>query len=324
MTSPTSLREITILGVGGLSDQAAKRIPASFALTRIERSDPALVTPEMASSVRGIANFGGVNAALIDALPNLEIIASFGVGYDGVDARHAASRGIMVTNTPDVLTEEVADTALGLLLMTVRELTAAERYLREGRWAAQGAYPLTSSMRDRTVGMVGLGRIGLAIARRLDAMQVPVVYHARNGRPDVPYRHYPDLRAMAAAVDTLMVIVPGTASTRHLIDAEILRALGTNGVLINVARGTVVDEEALVDALRTRTILAAGLDVFAQEPKVPDALIALPNAVLLPHVGSASVHTRRAMGQLVVDNVQSWFEHGAPLTPVPETPWSRA
>ena len=171
--------------------------------------------------------------------------------------------------------------------------------------------------------MVGIGRIGIAIARRLDAMQVPVVYHARNGRADVPYRHYPNLRSMAADVDTLMVIVPGTTSTRHLINADILQALGPNGVLINVARGPVVDEAALVDALQTRTILAAGLDVFEYEPRVPDALIALPNTVLLPHVGSASIHTRKAMGQLVVDNVQSWFEHGVPLTPVPETPWPR-
>jgi lactate dehydrogenase-like 2-hydroxyacid dehydrogenase len=221
-----------------------------------------------------------------------------------------------------VLTEEVADTTLGLLLMTVRELSAAERHLRAGQWT-EAPYPLTGSLRDRTVGMVGLGRIGLAIARRLDAMKVPVVYHSRRAQPDVPYRYYPSPLAMAADVDTLIVIVPGGAETRHLIDAAVLGALGPRGVLINVARGSVVDEPALVAALANGTIQAAGLDVFAHEPHVPADLIALPNAVLLPHVGSASVHTRRAMGQLVVDNLRSWFEQGTPLTPVPETPWPR-
>ena len=221
-----------------------------------------------------------------------------------------------------MLTEEVADTALGLLLMTVRELSAAERHLRAGKWPA-GNYPLTGTMRDRTVGIVGLGRIGMAIARRLDAMQVPVVYHTRRPRPDVAYRHYADLAAMATDVDTLIVVVPGTAETRNMIDADILKALGPNGVLINIGRGIVVDEPALIAALKDGTIRAAGLDVFADEPNVPAELIALPNAVLLPHVGSASVHTRDAMGQLVVDNLRSWFEKGKPLTPVPETPWPR-
>jgi len=229
-----------------------------------------------------------------------------------VDVHAAAGRGVIVTNTPDVLTEEVADTVLGLLLMTVRELSAAERHLRAGKWAADGAYPLTSSLRDRTVGLVGLGRIGLTIAKRLDVMKVPVVYHARRQRDDVPYRHYADLCAMAADVDTLIVIVPGGASTRHLVDAAVLKALGPNGVLISAGRGTSVDEAALIDALRNRTIHAAGLDVFADEPNVPAALMALPNAVLLPHVGSASVHTRRAMGQLVVANLTSWFDDGRP------------
>ncbi|HEY2431402.1 MAG TPA: 2-hydroxyacid dehydrogenase [Vicinamibacterales bacterium] len=273
--------------------------------------------------IRGLARGGHapVDRQLIERLPRLEIIASFGVGYDAIDLVAAAERGVVVTNTPDVLTEEVADTAIGLLLMTVRELGAAERYLRAGRWAAQGPYPLSPSLRDRTVGIVGLGRIGMAIARRLDAMKVSVAYHSRRARADASYRYYPHLREMAADVDVLLVIVPGTAATRHLVDADVLAALGPNGVLINVGRGSVVDEAALIAALKNGTIRSAGLDVFAHEPQVPTELLALPNAVLLPHVGSASVYTRQAMGQLVVDNLRSWFQDGKPLTPVPETPW---
>lgn len=277
--------------------------------------------------IRGIANGNGgiVDRDLMARLPNLEIVANFGVGYDSVDVEAAAERGIVVTNTPDVLTEEVADTAIGLLLMTVRELSAAERYLRAGRWAKEGPYRLTqASMRNRTVGIVGLGRIGCAIARRLEAMQVPVVYHSRNRRSDVPYRYYADLTAMATDVDTLLFVLPGGPATRHLVNRELLGALGPDGVLINIGRGSTVDEPALIEALENGTILAAGLDVYPNEPKVSQALIALPNAVLLPHVASASLHTRKAMGQLVVDNLKSWFESGKPITPVPETPWPPA
>jgi lactate dehydrogenase-like 2-hydroxyacid dehydrogenase len=205
--------------------------------------------------------------------------------------------------------------------MTVRELSAAERHLRAGSWVREGNYPLTATLRDRTVGIVGLGRIGMAIARRLDAMQVPVVYHTRHPRTDVGYRYFADLRAMAETVDLLVVVIPGTLETKNLIDREILAALGPSGILINMGRGTVIDERALIEALRARTILAAGLDVFPDEPNVAPELIALSNTVLLPHVGSASVHTRNAMGQLVVDNLTSWFDKGRPLTPVPETPW---
>ena len=306
------MAKIDILSAGALPEKTRLALADAFTIHDGEDLDGA---------IRGLARGGhfDVDRALFDRLPKLEIVASFGVGYDGIDLKAAADRGIVVTNTPDVLTEEVADTALGLLLMTVRELSAAERHLREGKWT-KGNYPLTGTLRDRTVGIVGLGRIGMAIARRLDAMQVPVVYHTRHARRQVPYRYYADLRAMAADVDTLIVVLPGTPSTTNLIDAAILKALGTDGVLINIGRGVVVDEPALIAALKDGTIRAAGLDVFADEPNVPDALIALPNAVLLPHVGSASVHTRDAMGQLVVDNLRSWFKEGKPLTPVPETP----
>jgi lactate dehydrogenase-like 2-hydroxyacid dehydrogenase len=262
-----------------------------------------------------------VDEALLAALPKLQIISSFGVGYDHIDANAAAKRGIVVTHTPDVLTEEVADTAIGLLLGTVRELPQAERYLRAGKWPT-GNYPLSrATLRDRTVGMVGLGRIGIAIARRLEAFGVPVVYHTRRPRPELGYRHYPRLTDMARDVDTLMVIVPGGAATKNMIDAEVLAALGPNGIVINVARGSVIDEPALIAALRDRKILAAGLDVFVAEPHVPEELLAMDNVVLLPHVGSASEFTRAKMDQLLVDNILAWAAGKPPLTPVPETPF---
>jgi lactate dehydrogenase-like 2-hydroxyacid dehydrogenase len=309
------LPTIEILSIGSLPEGTGRALAEQF-IVRGPKDD--------LSAIRGIARGGGrslVDRALIDRLPNLEIIANFGVGYDGIDLQRAAERGIVVTNTPDVLTEEVADTGLGLLLMTVREFSAAERYLRAGKWAATGAYPLTGTLRDRRVGIAGLGRIGMAVARRLDAMQVPVVYHARHSRPEVPYRYYSDLHAMAIDVDTLIAILPGGEATRNRIDASVLKALGANGVFINIGRGSSVDEPALIAALQGGIIRAAGLDVFADEPNVPPELIALPNAVLLPHVASASKYTRAAMGQLMIDNLRSWFADRKPLTPVPETPW---
>jgi len=259
--------------------------------------------------------------AFIRRFPKLQIISSFGVGYDHIDAKAAAAHGVIVTNTPEVLTEEVADTALGLLLCTVREFPQAERYLRAGKWLEK-AYPLTKgTLRNRSVGIVGMGAIGQAIARRLDSFGVPVVYHARQPRAHLRYRHYPKLTDMARDVDTLMVIVPGGAATANMINAEVLDALGPNGILINMARGSVVDEVALIKALAEKRIMAAGLDVFAKEPQVPQELIAMDNVVLFPHVGSASVYTRDRMDQLVVDNIAAWAAGKPPLTPVAETPF---
>ena len=262
-----------------------------------------------------------VGAALMTRLPRLEIVSTFAVGYDHIDSRWAGEHGITVTNTPGVLTEEVADTALGLLLCTVREFPQAERYLRAGHWLKRDYRLTPATLRDRTVGLVGMGAIGQAIARRLDAFKVPVVYHARRPRPDVAYRHYPDLLAMARDVDVLMVIVPGGAATRNMIGAEVLDALGPDGIFINMARGSVVDEPALIKALQEKRIMSAGLDVYPKEPTVAPELIAMENVVLLPHLGSATVATRRAMDRLVVDNLLAWGAGRAPLTPVPETPW---
>ncbi|HEY0473871.1 MAG TPA: 2-hydroxyacid dehydrogenase [Kribbella sp.] len=285
-----------------------------------EADDPDAVLAERAEDIVAVANGGTtIDGEFLDRLPSLQIIASFGVGYDKIDAAAAADRGVVVTNTPGVLDDEVADTALGLLLMTVRELPQAERYLRAGRWQKEGPYPLTpTTVHGRTMGILGLGRIGEAIAHRAKAFGVSVAYHNRR-RKDVAYRYYPTLLELAREVDVLMVVIPGGEDTRHLVNAEILEALGPNGILINVARGSVVDEAALVEALRSKAILGAGLDVFEHEPAIHPGLLEVDNAVLLPHVGSASVPTRDAMGRLVVENLISWFDRGVPVTPVPES-----
>jgi lactate dehydrogenase-like 2-hydroxyacid dehydrogenase len=306
---------IEVLKIGVLPKPTEEALAAGFTV-RAPGDDLGTVR----AIARGIGK-APVDAGLFDRMPKLEIVANFGVGYDGIDLATAAARGVVVTNTPDVLTEEVADVTLGMLLMTVRELGAAERYLRAGKWVANGPYPLTGTLRDRRIGIAGLGRIGMAVARRLDAFQVPIAYHARHPRTDVPYRYFADLHDMAVDVDTLISILPGGEATRNQIDARILKALGANGVFINIGRGTSVDEPALIAALKNGTIRGAGLDVFADEPRVPAELIAMENVVLLPHVGSASVYTRAAMGQLMLDNLASWFDKGQPLTPVPETPW---
>ena len=263
-----------------------------------------------------------LDAAFMQKFPKLEQISSFGVGYDHVDAKWAGEHGIIVTNTPEVLNEEVADTALGLLLNTVREFVQADQYLRSGKWVSQGHYPLTkATLRDRKVGIVGMGRIGKAIAKRLDAFGVPVVYHSRNPQAGVDYKYYPKLVDMARDVDTLMVIVPGGAATKNMINKEVLEALGPRGILINMARGTVVDEPALIEALKSKTIYSAGLDVFAKEPEVPKELIDMKHVVLFPHLGSSTEVTRAAMDQLVVDNILAWAGGKPPLTPVAETPY---
>jgi lactate dehydrogenase-like 2-hydroxyacid dehydrogenase len=316
----TDTIDAAILVPGRLHGHAAERIASEFRMLALDDADPALLAGIDAASIRGIASMTTISADFINALPGLEIIANFGVGYDAVDARHAASRGVMVTNTPDVLTEEVADTAVGLLINTVRELPKAEAWLRDGKWVSQGNYPLTrATLRQRSVGIFGLGRIGMAIARRLEAFGLTIAYHNRNRVAGVDYAYHDTLVGLAAAVDTLICIAPGGAGTAHAINAEVLAALGPEGVFINVGRGSSVDDAALAAALADGTILAAGLDVYADEPHVPEALLKLGNATLLPHVASASVHTRRAMADLVVDNLRSWFTSGRALTPVPET-----
>ncbi|SFU07200.1 2-hydroxyacid dehydrogenase [Mesorhizobium sp. YR577] len=321
----TDLSAITILVPGKLHPRSVSRIGEAFRLVRLDKIDPVLITDELKQTVRGVAaspslGDNSVSAAFMQALPKLEIVANFGVGYDGVDAAHAGKHGVMVTNTPDVLTEEVADTAIGLLINTVRELPRAEAWLRGGRWVKDGNYPLSRlTLRGRKAGIFGMGRIGLAIAKRLEAFGMTVAYHNRRHVDGLAYEYHETLVGLAGAVDTLISVAPGTASTQKAVNAAVLKALGPDGVFVNIGRGSTVDEEALAAALGNGTIAAAGLDVFADEPNVPQALLDLSNATLLPHVGSASVHTRDGMADLVVDNLIAWFGKGAALTPVPET-----
>ena len=308
-----------VLLAGRVNPRVRERVEAEFEAVSIEAADAALMDEESRARIRGVAAMTTISAEFIDALPNLEIVANFGVGYDSVDAAHAATRGVMVTNTPDVLSDEVADTTVGLLLNTVREFPKAEAYLRAGRWPAEGAYPLTSlTLRGRTIGVFGLGRIGLAIARRMEAFGLSIHYHTRTKRSDVDYPWHDSLLGLAQAVDTLIVVVPGGAATEKAVNSDILDALGPQGVLISIGRGSTIDETALIAALAERRIAAAGLDVFANEPNVPQALLELPNVCLLPHVASASVSTRKAMADLVVDNLAAWLDGRPALTPVAE------
>ena len=275
--------------------------------------------PESVASMRALIG-NGASAAEIDNYPSLEIIAQFGVGYENVDVAYAAERGIVVTNTPGVLSDETADTAMALLLNAVREYPRAEAYMRAGKWRNEGDYPLTpGTLRGRKAGIYGLGRIGKAIATRLTAFGIPVSYCGRSRQADVNYPHFERLVDLAHSVDTLIAAAPGGDATRHAVNSEVLTALGPNGVFVNIGRGTVVDESALIAALSTGAIMAAGLDVYDREPNINPKLFSLTNACLLPHVGSASVATRRAMADLAASNVVSWIEEGKALTPVAES-----
>lgn len=321
----TSAQPVDLLLLKAMQPSVMQALSASFTLHRLDlASDREAFLAETGPRIRGLAvgSQAPVDAALLARLPALEVVASLGVGYDTIDAVAAAGRGVVVTHTPGVLDEEVADLTLGLLLATLRQIPQADRYLRAGSWP-KASFPLTTTLRGRSVGILGLGRIGRAIARRLEGFDVAIAYHGRRPQEGVAYAYHPTLLGLAQAVDVLIVVAPGGAETKGLVDAAILAALGPDGILVNVARGSVVDETALVAALRSGTIRSAGLDVFADEPHVPADLVALDQVVLLPHVGSGTHHTRTAMGQFVVDNLVSWFDGRGPLTPVPETPWEK-
>ena len=261
----------------------------------------------------------GVDAALMSALPNLGAVVNFGVGYDTTDMAAADSRGVAVSNTPDVLTDCVADTAVGLLIDVLRQFSAADRYLRAGRWPVDGNYPLTRQVSQSRVGIVGLGRIGGAIATRLAAFGCSISYHNRRPVADSPFTYVESPVELARQVDVLIVAAAGGGETRNLIDRTVIDALGADGYLVNIARGSVVDETALVEALTAGRLAGAGLDVFADEPHVPDALLAMDNVVLLPHVASGTVETRAAMEELTLRNLDRFLQTGELVTPVPAT-----
>jgi hydroxypyruvate reductase len=271
---------------------------------------------EVKDRVRAIVTGPGrVDAELMAALPKTEIIATQSVGTDHIDLAAAKARGIPVTNTPDVLTDDVADLAMALVLAVARRVVVGDRFVRDRKWL-QANLPLATKVGGATMGVVGLGRIGQAIAKRAEAFGMKVVYYGPRAKADVTHRYYSDLVAMARDVDYLVVSCPGGPGTRHLVNAEVLKALGTKGVVVNISRGSVIEEAALVEMLRDGKLGGAGLDVFADEPRVPEALLALENVVLQPHVGSATHATRGAMGQLVIDNLKAHFAGKPLLTPV--------
>jgi hydroxypyruvate reductase len=285
---------------------------------RLHELDPAQFK-QVAPRIRALATGGEgkVPRTLLEQLPALEMISVMGVGYDGVDVAAALERGIPVTHTPGVLNDDVADLAIGLMLSIARRIPQADRYLREGKWV-QAPMPLARKMSGTRLGIVGLGRIGQAIAKRAQAFGMSIAYTARTQKSELPFPYFPTPAALAAQVDFLVAITPGGAATRKLIDAQVLKALGPNGYLINVARGSVVDEAALIEALQQGVIAGAGLDVFEDEPRVPEALRALDNVVLTPHMASGTVQTRADMANLTAANLEAHFAGKPLLTPVPE------
>ena len=261
------------------------------------------------------SNSGGIDAATIGKLPKLKVISHFGVGYDTVDVNAARARGVAVTNTPDVLTEEVADLTLGLLLATIRRIPQGDRYVREGQWL-KGSMALTDSLQGKTAGIIGMGRIGRAIAKRLEAFGVKIAYQGPNQKRDLTWPYFADPVALAKDSDIVIAACPGGEATRGLVSRAVIDAIGPRGFFVNIARGSVVDEPALMEALQQNRIAGAGLDVFVDEPRVPEAFLPMENVVLQPHVASATHPTRKAMGQLVIDNLAAHFAGKALLTPV--------
>ncbi|BBZ67949.1 hydroxyacid dehydrogenase [Mycolicibacterium insubricum] len=312
-----------VLQVGPLIPSLQEALRTSYDVVRLPDNPgerPAFLAAN-ADAVRVIVTAGvtgspRIDAELIASLPRLAAVVYCAVGYDSIDLSAAAARSIRVSNTPDVLTDCVADAAVGLLIDVLRGFSAADRYLRAGRWVTDGPYPLTRRVTGSRVGILGLGRIGAAIARRLEAFDCRIGYHNRTPVPGCAYQYFDSPTGLAHGVDVLVVATPGGAGTRALVDADVLAALGETGYLINIARGSVVDESALADALTSGRLAGAGLDVFAHEPNVPEALLGLDNVVLLPHMASATVQTRAAMAELALRNLASFCDRGELVTPV--------
>jgi lactate dehydrogenase-like 2-hydroxyacid dehydrogenase len=302
-----------LLQIGNVTDVMRERLEAAFTIHKLADGNyPAEAITHVATN-----GHDGVPAEVMAGLPNLQMISCYGVGYDAIDVEAAKARGIMVTHTPNVLNAEVATTALMLMIACYREILRDDAWVRSGDWETKGNAPLTRSVDNQTVGILGLGRIGQAIADKLAPFNPTIVYHSRTEK-DVPYKYYGDLTDMARDVDCLICITPGGPSTNRIVNRDVLDALGPQGTLVNVSRGSVVDEAALIEALQDGRLGWAGLDVFEAEPKVPAALRAMSNVVLLPHVGSATVETRAAMGALTVDNLLQHLSDGTVVSPVPE------
>ncbi len=293
-------------------------LAARFDLTLHDPDGPSAQAKDWDAGIRGLVSWAryAVTADMMARLPKLEILAGFGVGYDRFDLTAAKARGIVVTNTPDVLTDDVADLAIGLTIATLRRIVALDRFLRAGRWAGGETPALARKATGKRLGIVGLGRIGRAIARRAEGFAMPIAYTGPRAYPDVSYRYVADLVALAQDSDVLIVACRADPSTRGMIDAKVLRALGAKGILINIARGSVVDEAALVAALKSGDLGGAGLDVYASEPRGAPELLDLDNVVLLPHIASATQETRQAMADLVIANLESHFAGRGALTPV--------
>jgi hydroxypyruvate reductase len=313
------LPDIDILSVANPPPFLLEPLQAKYIVhQRLHESDPAAFAA-IAPRIRAIAASGEskVGAELIAQLPALEVISVMGVGYDGIDVAAAKAQGVVVTHTPDVLNDDVADLAIALMLAWSRQIARADRFVRAGEWP-KGPLPLGRKMSGARLGIVGMGRIGQAIAQRAAAFGMRIAYTARSAKPALPYAYFPDAAALAAQSDFLVLITPGGAGTRKLVDAHVLAALGATGCVVNVARGSVIDEAALVAALQAGTLGGAALDVFESEPNVPQALREMDQVVLTPHIGSATAQTRRAMAQLAFDNLDAKLGGKPVLTPVPE------
>lgn len=300
-----------LLQVGSITEAMRERLESAFTIHQVDNFDTAKITYVVTNG------HDGVSPELMASLENLKVISGYGVGYDAIDTAEAVRRGIVVTHTPNVLNEEVATTAILLMLSCYREVLRDDAYVRSGNWKAKGNAPLTRSADNQTIGILGLGRIGQTIANKLAPWNAKIVYHSRN-KKDVAYTYYENLTEMAKDCDVLICITPGGPSTDKIVNSQVMEALGPNGTLINVSRGSVVDEAALIDALKSGKLGWAGLDVFESEPTVPGALRDLPNTVLLPHVGSGTVETRVAMGDLTVDNLLNHLKDGTVISAVPE------
>ena len=302
---------VEILQTHKLLESCEEGLAAQFTVHKLhEAPDKAALLARVKDSIRGIAG-GYVDATLMDNLPNLEIIANFGVGYDSVDTKAAQQRNIRVTNTPNVLNDAVAEITIGLMIALARRIPQSDQFVRNGKWL-KGTYPFTTELNGKTVGILGLGRIGKEIAVRAQAMKMRVVYHGRKRQADEPFIYYDKLIDMARDADWLVLIAPGGKATEKIVSREVLTALGPDGYIVNMGRGTLIDESAMIELLQSGKLGGAALDVFEKEPSVPEALFALDNVVLSPHQGSATLQTRTKMGNLVVANLEAHFA-GEPL-----------